>query len=394
MFIISGLLSSFGSSSLSVPFMLNSYQIPEDMFQLFMLSGIVNGRFGTLVASMHLISLTLIAIHFMTNGMKINIKKLVTANFIPIGIVAGLLLCMKLYFAYAINQPYDNRSMLSNLIVQKKVEHKIHLSVPKIDKEDYEIPLLDRILERGFIRIGYKKQNLPFTYLNNTTKTIQGFDVQYAHELAESMNCQIEFIPFNNDNMDKLLNNGTIDMAMSGLAFVPQLRKNILFSNPVIELNLSLLVKDFRKKEFSDPKNIQSKNYKFAAFEDNPFMERFRQKRRNIDFSITGKPEDFFSKNSNFDGLLISGEAGSAWTLYYPGYSVIIPKPSIYGYAEAYAVSGHNADFLSFINQWLKMQEINGFKKENYDFWILGQGSQEEASRWSIGKDVLQLWKD
>ena len=266
--------------------------------------------------------------------------------------------------------------------------------MPKIDKEDYEIPLLDRILERGFIRIGYKKQNLPFTYLNNTTKTIQGFDVQYAHELAESMNCQIEFIPFNNDNMDKLLNNGTIDMAMSGLAFVPQLRKNILFSNPVIELNLSLLVKDFRKKEFSDPKNIQSKNYKFAAFEDNPFMERFRQKRRNIDFSITGKPEDFFSKNSNFDGLLISGEAGSAWTLYYPGYSVIIPKPSIYGYAEAYAVSGHNADFLSFINQWLKMQEINGFKKENYDFWILGQGSQEEASRWSIGKDVLQLWKD
>ena len=44
MFLISGLLSAFGSSSLAIPFMLNSYQIPEDMFQLFMLSGIVNGR--------------------------------------------------------------------------------------------------------------------------------------------------------------------------------------------------------------------------------------------------------------------------------------------------------------------------------------------------------------
>ncbi|MCM8534267.1 MAG: cation:dicarboxylase symporter family transporter [Lentisphaeraceae bacterium] len=394
MFIMSGILSSFGSSSLSVPFMLNSYQIPEDMFQLYMLSGIVNGRFGTLVASMHLIALTLIAIHFMTNGMKLSIKKLITANFIPIGVVGGSLVCMKLYFAYAIDQPYDNRNMLSNLIVQKKVEHKIHLSVPKVDKENYEIPLLDRILERGFIRIGYKKQNLPFTYLNNTTKTIQGFDVQYAHELAESMNCRIEFIPFDNESLDDLLNNGTLDITMSGLAFVPQLRKNILFSNPVMELNLSLVVKDFRKKEFMDSKNLRSQTYKIAAFEDNPFMATFKQKRANIDFSITEKPEDFFSTESPYDGLLISGEAGSAWTLYYPGYSVIIPKPSIYRYAEAYAVSGHNDDFLSFVNQWLKMQEINGFKKQNYDFWILGLGSQEESSRWSVGKDIFKLWQD
>jgi Na+/H+-dicarboxylate symporter len=393
MFLLSGLLSSFGSSSLSVPFMLNSYQIPEDMFQLFMLSGIVNGRFGTLLASMHLIALTLISIHFISNGLKLNVKKIITANLIPLAVVAVTLISMKLYFSYAINQPYDNRNLLTNLVVKETVEHKINLTVPDIDKEDYEIPLMDRILNRGVIRIGYKTQNLPFTYLNKNTQTIQGFDIQYAHKLARSMNCKINFIPFTNDNLNELLNNGTIDIAMSGLAFVPQLRHNILFSDPVMDLNLGLVVKDHRKKEFLDKTNIQNNSYKITAFEDNPFMDTFKNRRPNIEFSIAPNPADFFeAKDNKYDGLLISAEAGSAWTLYYPGYNIIIPKPSIYRYAEAYAVSGHNDDFLSFINQWLKMQEINGFKKTNYDFWILGKGSLQESSRWCIGKDIFSLW--
>ncbi|MCH2206036.1 MAG: cation:dicarboxylase symporter family transporter [Lentisphaerales bacterium] len=394
MFLISGLLSTFGSSSLAVPFMLNSYQIPEDMFQLFMLSGIVNGRFGTLLASMHLISLTLISIHFITNGLKLNFLNLIKANVVPIVVVFVSLFSMKLYFAYAINQPYDNRSLLSNLIVNETVDHKINLDIPEFKSENYDIPLLDRIIQRGVIHIGYKTQNLPFSYLNSNTKTLQGFDIQYAHELAKAMGVKIEFIPFTNDNLDKLLNNGTLDIAMSGIPFLPQLEKNILFSNPVIELNLSLLVKDYRKKEFQNPKNTSTKNYKITAFEDNPFMETFRKRRPNVEFSIIEKPSDFFETHKDeYDGLLVSAEAGSAWTLYYPGYSVIIPKPSIYRYAEAFAVSGHNAAFINFINQWLKAQEINGFKEDNYNFWILGQAANDKGSRWCLGKDIFQLWE-
>ena len=41
-----GLFSLFGSLNVAVPYMLDSLKIPADMFQLFLVTGIVVGRFG------------------------------------------------------------------------------------------------------------------------------------------------------------------------------------------------------------------------------------------------------------------------------------------------------------------------------------------------------------
>ena len=392
MFTISGLLSSFGSSSLTIPFMLNSYEIPEDMYQLFLLSGIIDRRFGTLLASVNLIALTLISIRFMTEGFKIKFFDLVKSNVITIVIVLCSLFCVKMYFSYAIKDTSESRNMIHRLKVQDRVEEKVFMQLTEEEKDDeFDESLQDRIQERAVIRVGYKKQNLPFTYLTDEDE-LQGFDIQYAHRLANDLACRLEFIPFTNDNMDRLLDEGVFDLAMSGIPWSPELLQKHLVSEPVLTVNLGLVVKDHRKKEFSNQENRRTNKYKLAVLDQNPFIVKIARELKNITLVEIASHTEFFSEESDFDGLLISAEAGAAWTLYHPGYSLVVPKPSIHKYAISFVLSSKNASFLPFLNQWLKMQNINGFDKENYDYWILGKGADTNEKRWSIGGNVLELW--
>ena len=48
-----GLLTFFGSLNAAVPFLLDLFRIPADTFQLFLATGVINSRVGTLVAAMH-----------------------------------------------------------------------------------------------------------------------------------------------------------------------------------------------------------------------------------------------------------------------------------------------------------------------------------------------------
>ena len=393
LFSISGLLSSFGSSSLSIPFMLNSYQVPEDMYQLFLLSGIIDRRFGTLLASMNLIALTLISIRFMTEGFRLKIFRLIKANLVPVVIVILSLASLKFYFASVISNESDTLSTLARLEVKDRMPEKVLLEVPEeVVEADKELTLKEKIVSRGFLRIGYKKSNLPFTYLNQDN-VLNGFDIQYAHKLASTLNCKIKFIPFNNGNMTRLLNEGVIDIAMSGIPFTPELLEKTLFTDPVLTVNLGMVVRDHRKKEFSNRNNRLTNEYKIALLDDNPFVGMIQKNHKNLHLQRLQNHKDFFlDPKTEIDALLISAEAGAAWTLYHPGFSVIVPKPSLHKYALSFAISDKNEDFLPYLNQWLQIQEISGFKEENYNYWILGKGAEVKVERWCIGKDLLKLW--
>ena len=57
---LTGLVTFFGSLNVAVPFLLDLFRIPVDTFQLFLASGVVNSRFGTLVAAMHTVTVALL----------------------------------------------------------------------------------------------------------------------------------------------------------------------------------------------------------------------------------------------------------------------------------------------------------------------------------------------
>ena len=57
---LTGLLTFFGSLSAAVPFLLDLFRIPADTFQLFLATGVVNSRFGALLAAVHTVTVALL----------------------------------------------------------------------------------------------------------------------------------------------------------------------------------------------------------------------------------------------------------------------------------------------------------------------------------------------
>jgi len=101
-------------------------------------------------------------------------------------------------------------------------------------------------------------------------------------------------------------------------------------------------------------------------------------------------PREFFEgRRPDIDALFVRAEVGSAWSLLYPEYSVVVPQPVLYKAPAGIAVSRSSPDLAEFVNNWLVIQQASGDVQRAYDYWVLGRGAEEKKPRWSILRDVL-----
>src|SRR5262245_2970996 len=91
---LTGLLAFFGSLNAAVPFLLDLFRIPADTFQLFIATGVINSRFGALVAAVHTIAVALLGSAAIAGTMTFDsrriIRYLVTTAVLTIAVVGGL----------------------------------------------------------------------------------------------------------------------------------------------------------------------------------------------------------------------------------------------------------------------------------------------------------------
>src|SRR5262245_14299211 len=87
-------------------------------------------------------------------------------------------------------------------------------------------PVIDRILQRGELRVGTSGSQPP---LNATTKDgrIIGFDVDLARALAKSMGVRLTLVPIQFSELLPALVNGDVDMVLSGLTTTPERKLHV-----------------------------------------------------------------------------------------------------------------------------------------------------------------------
>ena len=81
-------------------------------------------------------------------------------------------------------------------------------------------------------------------------------------------------------------------------------------------------------------------------------------------------------------------EAGSAWSLLHPQFSVVVPQPN----PLRWPPGRHEqvlGDLAAFVDDWLVVQRSSGAVDRAYDYWVLGKGAQKSGRRWTIMRDVL-----
>lgn len=278
---------------------------------------------------------------------------------------------------------------LANLEIKEKAKSIVYreeLSEKKnIDRKE----ALNQIRETKILKIGYNNKTTPFAYFNKQGDLI-GFDAAIAHKLAQEIDCNIEFVPFKEENLSEDLDRGKFDMAISGISVDENKLKKMLLTEAYVREEKILLVKNDQGKNYSDANQIRSiEGPKIAVLKNSAFEEAK---------AIFPKAEIFLLNTYNdllslekIDALFCTEEEGSDWSKTYPEFTIIKASPSLGKTHYAYAISQNSPELLKFVNYWLDLKKLDEFLEEQYQYWILGKTPIKE-SRWSIIKNVLH-WK-
>ena len=390
-----GISSLFASTDMAIPFLLDSMQIPSDLYQLFILTGIINKRFATLLAGMNLLTFTLLATCAITGLLSINWRKLSRFALLSVMLTVGVVGGTRFVLSFSATDAYSKDKVLAGMhLLNDPVEVVVHKTPPSdfgvIDKEK---PHLKRILERGVLRVGYNPDRLPFTFFNNAGELV-GFDVEMAHRLAKELGVSLEFIPFEVDTMAKQLNGDHFDIIMAGVPmFTPRL-ETMSFSDPYLDVTFAFVVKDNRREEFATVEKIMTTRGHGLTFGVRGGYEYYSNRaKESLPLAKVVQLEsyrDFFEDNTGeVDALVTSAEVGSAWTLLYPEYQVVVPKPVLSLLPLGYAVALGNTEMADFLNHWIDLKKKDRTIEKTYNYWILGQGVTIKEPRWSIIRNVL-----
>ena len=72
------------------------------------------------------------------------------------------------------------------------------------------------------------------------------------------------------------------------------------------------------------------------------------------------------------DAVIYSAESGSAWTLIYPDYSVVVPQGMSARVKLGLVLPSNQSGYENFINQWLGIEETRGILAKLKNYWIFG----------------------
>ena len=109
----SGFFSLFGSLNAAVPFLLDLFRIPADTFQLFLATGVVNSRFGTLVAGVHTVAVGLLGSAAIAGRLDFNLARLVRFFVTTAVLSAAIILGLRAGFATFLDATADGRDLVN-----------------------------------------------------------------------------------------------------------------------------------------------------------------------------------------------------------------------------------------------------------------------------------------
>ncbi|MBL4798966.1 MAG: cation:dicarboxylase symporter family transporter [Oleispira sp.] len=391
------LLSSFVAPIIGIPFLLDLMRIPADMMELFMMSTVYTDRIRVVLGAVHLLSLTIVVLAINKGVFRWNIKALLKAIAISALAIALSLLAVRAYLGEAMNGAQNGaESLVQMRWMDKTVDVQVYKeSLPAANEITDSEDRITTIMQRGTLRVGYLSDSLPFAFANEQGE-VTGFDIEMAHMLARDLGVSLELVRIKTESISELFDTGQLDIVMSGLGITAKRALQWEFSASPMDLTLAVLVEDHRRREFltlQDLKNNPDLRLGIVGA-DTAYKHLLENAIGNVNLISVSSPRAFLKGNEpHLDGIIYSAEGGSAWTLLYPSYTVVVPEPGAIQLSMAYPLPKGDVVWKRFVSQWVGIKQKEGTINSLFDHWIQGKGAEDTSPRWSVMRNVLH-WVD
>ncbi|HEY6363375.1 MAG TPA: cation:dicarboxylase symporter family transporter [Candidatus Binatia bacterium] len=391
---LTGLLTFFGSLNAAVPFLLDLFRIPADTFQLFLATGVINSRFGALVAAVHTVTVALLGSAAIIGALRFRparvLRYVVITLVLSVAIVGGL----RTVFSTVLRHSFAGEELVYGMrgLMNFPQPRVVKAADLRNDAARETGSVFDKIRARGALRVGVFADRLPFVFVNREGKWV-GFDVEMAQHFAHDLGVSLELVELDNPAaLPRLLAGGRLDLAMTGIAVTPERAGEMLFSEPYLDETLAFVVKDHLREQFSSWSNIRDLGSFPVTMPDLPYYVdqiKTRAPALKLELAETLNQIEDGLKQGTFDAVILPAERGSVLTLLHPKYTVVVPEPGIVKIPIAYPVARRDQEWAQFVNTWIELKRRDGTINALYRHWILGDHAVDRQPRWSVIRNVL-----
>src|SRR5688572_361637 len=391
---LTGLMTFFGSLNAAVPFLLDLFRIPADTFQLFLATGVVNSRFGALLAAVHTVTVALLGSAAIVGALHFNPARVVRYLVITVVLSAASIGGLRMLFNTALKPAFAGEELVYNMhSLMAQQDARVIKPVDLGDaNEKSAASVLESIRQRGILRVGVFADRLPFAFLNRERNLVV-LDIEIAHLLARDLGVKVEFVEMEDPRaMAQFLATGRVDLAMTGTSVTPERASQMLFSEPYLAETLAFVVKDHLRDQFSTWEEIRGLGVFPVTVPDLPYyIEEIKRRAPALKLQLVDALSQIEAglKQEKLDAVVLPAERGSVLTLLYPKFTVVVPEPGIVKIPLAYPLARRDQDWAHFINTWIELKRRNGTIDALYGHWILGKQAVKRQPRWSIMRDVL-----
>jgi proton glutamate symport protein len=386
-------VGSPGTSVNSISFLFNELKFPDNAVELFTATMPVTVNFQALLSAASILTFILLVIFANYHLMQIKWKSLLFKVMGSVAVAGAIILAVRPFvhlddnFRYL----YPNRTIAETL--EDPVKAKVYLPGEPLDYlsgTDPKEGVMERIFRTNVLRVGYDPGSIPYAYWNRQ-KDLVGFDIAMAYQLAKDLNCKLEFIPLDIDQLTEELNKGVYDIAMSAILMSEDRIQKMSFTAAYTDQNNALLIPESKRPLFKSLSQAQE-NKKLVIGSEGGYKRIFAQNFPNA-IAYRGPFEQGIPQEE-IDAWIWSRIPGTVWCLNNPGFYVEDFDGQLGKCYFAYPVRIDVLKFLRFANNWLELKNLDGFYKDQENYWIYGKSpSKAGEPRWSIIRNVLHWIK-
>jgi ABC-type amino acid transport substrate-binding protein len=389
-------VTAFGGWTIAIPALLDVFRLPAEIFDLYPLVDVVTGRFSVVAAALQLVAVTLIVVGALAGLSKLRWPRLLRFGAVTVALMLATVIGLGAVLDRTTGQEYVGYlSLVERTPLLEEVAAREAEGVPPgLSSEQRGTDRLDLIRSRGWLRVGYVENRLPFAFRNEEAVVV-GLDAELARGMATDLEVGVEFVRLSAENAVTALGQGSVDMVMSGLVMEPSRARLVRFSIPYMDVTAAFLVPDHLRHEFSSPEALRSRRQVRIGIYPSVRYERdlTRHFLPNAELVTGTSARPFVEGEVDVEAILLSAEEAAAWTLVYPAYSVAVPFPE-WKAPVAVAMATAPSDLNGFVDAWLELAKRDGTVDRYFSYWVMGEEPPERhVPRWSILRDVLG-WVD
>lgn len=392
------LLSTVGTSVSTVngvAFMAQWLGLPESVRLLNTELGTVM-RYSNTLASVMGMAFVLILGSFSYFGLvRVHKSRLVVSTVIGAGLIVVLVLCGRMLAPLlTLSQPDPYQWFTLDRELSTTVKATVHKPAASGDKRQGTVvpsndPTMDRVRSTGVLRVGYRDSAIPFSYFNRAGDLV-GHDVELVYALARDLGVKVAFYPITDwEGLTDAMKESRFDLAIGGIYVTSARLQNVDVSETYHRSAPALLVRAGDAKSSLSLDEINAIDQpRILVFPSDVLQPR--AKRLFSSATVDVVPNyDGLSQDKTFDAAFWTLRKARAWALANRGFSAVEATGLGPPLSIAFLMPPDSPVFRRYINGWLNLQKVGGFRDWVDSYWLSGNPRIQNTPRWSVWRNVL-----